>query len=92
MFGAYRSSRPEVHLRNLEHGVLPRVQVIDFDEKAARVCGELRAKLQKAGTPIATADLMIAATAISRALILVTGNERHSRRIPGLTVENWLDE
>jgi tRNA(fMet)-specific endonuclease VapC len=33
---------------------------------------------------------MIAAHACAHGLIIVTDNERHFRRVPGLTVENWL--
>lgn len=90
VFGAHRGPHTGLHLRNLEHGILPRVQVLDFDEQAARVCGELRAQLLQAGLPLAMPDLMIAATAISRGLILVTGNVRHFQRISGLRIENWL--
>jgi predicted nucleic acid-binding protein len=32
---------------------------------------------------------MIAGHAIARKLILVTNNEKHSRKVPGLKVENW---
>jgi len=46
--------------------------------------------LEKAGTPLAIADLEIAAIALVNKLVLVTGNTRHFVRIPELTVENWL--
>jgi tRNA(fMet)-specific endonuclease VapC len=39
---------------------------------------------------IGDADILIAATAIENNAGLVTGNERHFRRIPDLHVENWL--
>jgi len=35
-------------------------------------------------------DLWIAAHAIASELTLVTNNLREFRRVPGLTVENWL--
>ena len=34
-------------------------------------------------------DLLLAAQAKSRGLILVTNNEREFRRVEGLRVENW---
>ena len=34
-------------------------------------------------------DLILAATALSQNLILVTNNERHFCRIEGLKIENW---
>jgi predicted nucleic acid-binding protein len=39
---------------------------------------------------VSHADLQIAAIAISRNLILVSGNESHFRRITELRFENWL--
>jgi tRNA(fMet)-specific endonuclease VapC len=37
-------------------------------------------------------DMLIAAHALSLNAVLVTGNEREFRRVPGLRVENWLTE
>ena len=36
--------------------------------------------------------MRIAAIALARDLKMVTGNERHFRRVPGLEVENWMEE
>jgi tRNA(fMet)-specific endonuclease VapC len=35
-------------------------------------------------------DLLIAAQAVARDLVLVTGNLREFRRVPGLRCENWF--
>jgi tRNA(fMet)-specific endonuclease VapC len=35
-------------------------------------------------------DHLIAAHALSRDLLLVTGNTRHFAKVPGLRVENWV--
>jgi tRNA(fMet)-specific endonuclease VapC len=90
VYGACKSDRPAHHLRNLQEVLLPAVNLLGFDSKAAFVCGRIRAELEKAGTPLALADLEIAAIAMANKLILVTGNSRHFARVPGLTVENWL--
>ncbi len=90
VYGAYKSSRPEYHLDNLEKVLLPAVNIAGFDGKAAYVCGRLRAQLEKQGLSLSLADLEIAAIAIANDFILVTGNTRHFARIPGLQVENWL--
>ncbi len=34
-------------------------------------------------------DLLIASSALAHNLILVTNNEKHFKRIPGLEMENW---
>lgn len=90
VYGACKSDRPAHHLRNLQEILLPAVNLLAFDSKAALVCGRIRADLEKAGTPLPLADLEIAAIAMANKLVLVSGNTRHFARIPGLTVENWL--
>jgi tRNA(fMet)-specific endonuclease VapC len=52
--------------------------------------GHLKAELEAAGTPLADADLLIAATALEHGMALVTGNTKHFARIPGLQLENWF--
>ncbi|MFA6498488.1 MAG: PIN domain-containing protein [Desulfurivibrionaceae bacterium] len=90
VYGACKSDRPAHHLRNLQEVLLPAVNILGFDSKAAFVCGRVRAELEKAGTPLALADLEIAAIALANKLVLVTGHTRHFVRISGLVVENWL--
>lgn len=41
------------------------------------------------GTRLPTSDLLIACTALSRGDEVVTGNVRHFRKVPGLTVQEW---
>ena len=67
------------------------ITVLPFDAKAAAVYGGLRADLERAGQPLAEADLRIASIALARDLTFVTGNCRHFERVPGLRVENWLN-
>ena len=89
VYGAYRSDRENHHLGNLRDLLLPAVGVVDFDIRAAFICGALRAQLESAGRPLALADLQVASIAIANELILVTGNSAHFERIPRLRVENW---
>jgi predicted nucleic acid-binding protein len=88
--GAFRSRRKEHHLTNIDERVLPAVTVLPYDIATARVFGEIRAKLEEAGTILADADLQIAATAIHHDLELVTGNLRHFERIPNLRINRIL--
>jgi tRNA(fMet)-specific endonuclease VapC len=90
VYGAWKSSKPQYHLDNLECVLLPSVNVLGLDSKAAYVCGSLRAGLEKNGTPLALADLEIAAIAMSNGMTLVSGNTGHFSRIEGLQLENWL--
>lgn len=66
-----------------------RLEVLPFEEKAAAHYGEIRADLERAGTPIGPYDLMIAGHARSQGLTLVTNNTREFERVGGLRTENW---
>jgi tRNA(fMet)-specific endonuclease VapC len=92
VYGAMKSQRPEYHLKNLEQILLPSVNIIGFDAKAAYICGQLRAKLEKAGQPLPLADLEIASIAVAGEFILVSGNSKHFKRIADLKLENWFTE
>lgn len=91
LYGAHRSSRTEALLQRIEETLVAELPVLPFDAAAARRYGELRAELERRGTPIGDADTRVAAIALSRGLAVVTGNERHFRQVPDLEVENWLE-
>jgi predicted nucleic acid-binding protein len=90
--GAFRSSEVARHRENIEKRVLTAVTVLSYDVDAARVYGEIRARLETTGRPLADADLQIAATALLHDLELVTGNMRHFKRVPGLKISRALAE
>jgi tRNA(fMet)-specific endonuclease VapC len=52
---------------------------------------KIHADLKKKGSPIQDADVLIAATAITRGLILVS-NDSDMGRVEGIDLENWVDE
>jgi tRNA(fMet)-specific endonuclease VapC len=58
----------------------------DVVEKGA----DIYADLHRRGSLIDDADILIAATALVHGLIMVTNNEKHYSRIPGLQIDNWL--
>jgi tRNA(fMet)-specific endonuclease VapC len=64
--------------------------ILPFDEAAVWVYGDLRADLERKGTPIGSLDTMIAAHALSQQSTLVTNNTREFARVPGLALENWV--
>ena len=66
-----------------------RYQVLPFDAAAAETFSLLAAELRQRGTPRPVVDLMIAATALRRGLILATLNTRDFTGIPGLRIEDW---
>lgn len=87
--GIFKSENPEQNRVALLEFLVP-FTVLAYEDTAARAYGEIRAHLEKQGTPIGPMDLLIAAHARSRGLILVTNNEQEFRRVPGLAIENWI--
>ncbi|MBI4814769.1 MAG: PIN domain-containing protein [Deltaproteobacteria bacterium] len=86
--GAAKSSAPARTLARVESFLKP-LTVLDFVRDDASVYAELRARLERAGTPIGPLDTLIAAHALARKLTLVSNNEKEFRRVKGLRVENW---
>ena len=68
---------------------LRRLTVLDWSRAAAQHYADIRANLDSAGTPIGNMDLLIAAHARSAGAVLVTNDQKHFLRVPGLKVENW---
>jgi tRNA(fMet)-specific endonuclease VapC len=66
------------------------LEIVSFDEKAARFYGEIRPLLEKKGRSIGAMDLLIACHAISLSVPLVTNDIRGFKGIPGLQLENWV--
>lgn len=87
--GAAKSSSPIKTIRLLENFLRP-LAVADFTSDDAMTYAQVRAKLERAGTPIGPLDTLIASQAVARKLTLVTNNEREFVRVAGLRVENWL--
>ncbi len=87
-YGARRSNNPVAAMARIERLFAP-YESIPFDDAAAAEYSRIRGHLAGAGTPIGPNDLMIAAVAQSRQLILVTHNTREFSRVPGHLIEDW---
>lgn len=70
--------------------LLAGMEVLPFDELAARRFGEMKADLERAGLALATADLQIAAIVLHHKVPLVSHNHRHFSRVANLDLEDWL--
>jgi tRNA(fMet)-specific endonuclease VapC len=66
------------------------LEILTYDEIAAGIYGDIRLQLAKRGEPIGPLDLMIAAHALSRNLVLISNNEKEFNRVKDLKVENWV--
>lgn len=88
-YGAEKSTRRAENLTAIEH-FTARLEVLPFADKAAAHYGQLRAELERAGTPCGPHDTQIGGHARSEGLVVVTNNMREFARMPGLRAENWL--
>jgi tRNA(fMet)-specific endonuclease VapC len=86
-WGVAKSGSPRN--RSALESFIASLTVMPFDASAAFVYGDLRARLQRAGTPIGPIDMLIAAHALSLDMTLVTNNVREFKRVPALRIENW---
>ena len=67
IYGAYKNSlKKDVLLEKLSNMVWPNIKVLSFDKPSAYVYGELRAEMERKGTPIGEPDLRIAAIELSQ--------------------------
>lgn len=88
-YGAEKSSRAIENLRAIGHFV-SRLEVLPFAAGAAVHYGQIRADLERAGTPCGSHDMQIGGHARSEGLVVVTNNMREFIRMPGVLTENWI--
>jgi tRNA(fMet)-specific endonuclease VapC len=87
-YGAYESTNVNRNLTHLEN-LFTEFADLPLDRQAAKIAGNIRARLHTLGTPIGANDLLIAAIALANDLTLVTHNTREFSRIDGLKYEYW---
>lgn len=67
------------------------VRVLAFRRRDARAAAAIRAELRARGKPIGPYDVLLAGSALSRGLTLVTANATEFKRVAGLSTENWRE-
>ena len=87
-YGAAKRASPRLTAQ-LE-AALGALDVQPFEAPADVTYGRLRTRLERAGTPIGSNDLLIAAQTLTLGYTIVTGNEAEFARIDELPQENWL--
>jgi tRNA(fMet)-specific endonuclease VapC len=88
--GAAKSTSAAKTLRLVENFLHP-LGIIEFTSDDAASYAQVRANLERAGTPIGPLDTLIAAQAVSHKLVLVSNNEREFGRVAGLHIQNWTN-
>ncbi len=87
-YGAEKSLHRDHSIERLT-ALLGRFELVALDSDDGRFAAQIRADLERKGTPIGPYDLLIAAQALRHDAVLVTANEREFSRVTGLRVENW---
>jgi len=88
LLGVLKSKDPD-STRSIVETFLHPLEVIPFDQADAKHYADIRHDLEAKGTPIGPNDLLIAATARARHLILITHNTSEFGRVTGLLIEDW---
>jgi len=86
--GIKKSNSPRKRIKQL-NDLIAIVNLLPFGRAEAKTSAEIRAKLEKKGTPIGPYDIMIGGTALSNNATLVTHNTKEFKRIKDLNVIDW---
>lgn len=86
--GIAKSAAPKKRAMQLDK-LIDTVQILGFSTPEAKASAQIRATLEKQGTPIGPYDTLIAGTALANQGTLVTHNTGEFKRIKKLAVENW---
>ena len=86
--GIAKSDSPKKRMKQL-HEIMSLINIIPFGEKEAKVSANIRATLEKKGTPIGPYGILIAGTALAHQAILVSRNTSEFERVDKLQIENW---
>ena len=88
--GVHASKNPKTHEESLRD-FLSGVVILGIDIEVCKIFGKLRHELRERGELIGDFDLLIAATALSNNLTILTNNTKHFKRIKGLNVLSEQD-
>ena len=88
VYGARKSKHMERSLATT-YRIAELFPIIDINKSIMDIFGEIKSNLERKGNVIDDMDLLIAATALSHNLVLVTNDEKHFSRVSDLRIENW---
>ena len=86
-YGIAKSTHTAANTKQLSN-FCETIEVLPFDDEDAHTAAYIRVDLMRHGRPLGAYDLLIAAQAIRRGLLLVTADREFSR-LKGLRCENW---
>jgi tRNA(fMet)-specific endonuclease VapC len=88
-YGIRKSARPESNRATFNAFLSLGFDLWPFESSDAEEAGDIRANLEKVGTPIGPYDILIAAQSRRRGATLVSANVSEFVRVPGLRTEDW---
>lgn len=92
VLGEYRygisQSRDHIHYEQWMTEYLPSFRILDIDERTTIFYSDVRKELKKAGTPIPSNDVWIAALCRQHSLSLVS-RDRHFDAVSGIVRLDW---
>ena len=88
VYGAKKSKHVERSLA-ATYRIAELFPIIDINKSIMDIFGEIKSNLERKGNVIEDMDVLIAATALSHNLILVTNDVSHFSRVVDLRIENW---
>lgn len=91
-FGVYRAQNTEKAEQILDRLLQAPFEILPFAQDDADCAARIRTDLARKGLSIGPFDLLIAAQAMVRDVVLVTNNTREFSRIPGLRLADWLTD
>ena len=86
--GLAKAQDPAKERQKVER-LLSVINELPLDRAGAEAAANLRAQLERQGTPVGPYDLLIAGQALAGGLTLVTNNVREFQRVSGLKLETW---
>ena len=87
-YGVYKSQHVDANLAKIKT-LEQSFEILPTGQETTEIFGRLKARLELDGNRLDDFDLIIASTALTHNLVLVTNNEKHFERIEGLKLENW---
>jgi tRNA(fMet)-specific endonuclease VapC len=91
MYGAYHSGNIEKEIEKVKQFIEMDIVTVLPLPNDSECFARIKEGLNSTGNRIDDLDLLIATTAVSNGLVLVTNNRKHFDRINGLVVEDWLE-
>ena len=88
-YGVFKSQNVDKNRLALTQFITP-FDIVPYDDMVAKKYGEIRADLERNGTPIGPLDTLIAAHALAIDATVVTNNTKEFSRVSGLKYENWI--